>query len=143
MLYIFLWLIATIFIVIANVNWILKIVTSISKLHIRSWHAELRLVPLYCIDILENYEVDYFKIIWHKLNLSYLLTKNMNVDLSLDFLKSFRNCISWQIKKPLWKKLNPIPGCVCKFAHPYLNVTKRKIWGTAGASNFLLLMSLY
>ena len=24
----------------------------------------------------------------------------------------------------------------CKFARPYLNVTKRKIWDAAGASNF-------
>ena len=31
--------------------------------------------------------------------------------------------------------VNPIPGCVCKFAHPYLDETKRKIWGAAGASN--------
>ena len=30
---------------------------------------------------------------------------------------------------------NPIPGG-CKFAHPYLDVTKRKIWGAAGAPNF-------
>ena len=29
---------------------------------------------------------------------------------------------------------NPILG-VCKFAHPYLDVTKRKIWGAAGAQN--------
>ena len=32
-------------------------------------------------------------------------------------------------------RLNPIQGG-CKFAHPYLDVTKRKIWGTTGAPNF-------
>ena len=33
-------------------------------------------------------------------------------------------------------RLNPIQGG-CKFAHPYLDVTKRKIWGALGAPNFL------
>ena len=37
--------------------------------------------------------------------------------------------------------LNPIPRG--KFAHPYLDVTKRKIWGAASAPNFLLLILSY
>ena len=32
--------------------------------------------------------------------------------------------------------VNPIQGEVCKFAHPYLDVIKRNIWGAAGALNF-------
>ena len=45
-------------------------------------------------------------------------------------------CISNKYK--FWYLVNPIPGGVCKFAHPYLDMTKRKIWGAAGSLNFLL-----
>ena len=37
--------------------------------------------------------------------------------------------------KYLPTSINPIQGG-CKFAHPYLDVTKRKIWSAAGAPNF-------
>ena len=38
--------------------------------------------------------------------------------------------------KYLPTSINPIQGG-CKFAHPYLDVTKRKIWSAAGAPNFV------
>ena len=58
------------------------------------------------------------------------------IELKQYFILVREKCESIISEKPR-NVLTLFRGGVCKFAHPYLDVTKRKIWGVVGAPNFL------